>query len=319
MKILPVTFLVITTYSSVFAQQSVHTGDIDNFWHAFDKIQKISDTTAKDEMIQKLYLDKASEGLKEFIRIRNWNAAKFRKSITGHQAFWQSVRPLTLRVRADSIALEKLLSRYRQLYPNFITPQLFFTIGPISTGGTTTQDKVLIGTELASGDSSVDVSGLNPFIKGFFRTNPGIISLVAHELTHTQQKGGDMEDRRDSNLLGFCIAEGVCDFISELLLQKPVVRPYIIYGENHEKEIWAKFRKEMDGKDTRDWLYNGAIKKDGDADLGYFVGYAICKSYYEYATDKKTAIKEMISINLENKKQLRQFLENSKYGFAWKN
>lgn len=43
-------------------------------------------------------------------------------------------------------------------------------------------------------------------------------------------------------------------------------------------------------------------------DLGYFVGYAICKSYYEHATDKVKAIDYMINLDNEQMADLDKFL-----------
>ena len=48
-------------------------------------------------------------------------------------------------------------------------------------------------------------------------------------------------------------------------------------------------------------------------DLGYFVGYALCKKYYEAAKDKKLAVKEMIELDYNNEKALIQFVEKAKY------
>lgn len=47
--------------------------------------------------------------------------------------------------------------------------------------------------------------------------------------------------------------------------------------------------------------------------LGYFVGYAICKSYYEHATDKAKAIGYMINLDNEQIAELDKFLAASGY------
>ncbi|SEL79552.1 hypothetical protein SAMN05421740_11076 [Parapedobacter koreensis] len=45
-------------------------------------------------------------------------------------------------------------------------------------------------------------------------------------------------------------------------------------------------------------------------DLGYFMGYAICKSYYEKAHDKKLAIKAIIELDYADLAATKQFLES---------
>ncbi|MCW3464418.1 DUF2268 domain-containing putative Zn-dependent protease [Chitinophaga nivalis] len=158
---------------------------------------------------------------------------------------------------------------------------------------------------MEASDNTTNSVGLHPFFQGY-NDNQGILQIVSHELTHTQRKGGDMKDKAHTKLLGLCIAEGLCDFIAELLLQHPVQMPYMRYGREHEKEIWQKFKQEMHGTVSKDWLYNGV-------DLGYFVGYAICKSYYEHATDKAKAIDYMINLDNEQIADLDKFLVDSRY------
>lgn len=69
----------------------------------------------------------------------------------------------------------------------------------------------------------------------------------------------------------------------------------------------------MHGRKSSDWLYNGFQRKNGDSDLGYYIGYAICKSYYENASDKDQAISEIISLDLDSVQALDVFLEKSRY------
>jgi len=308
--------LLFTTISSKsFCQKSIIcTRDITNFWTAFDTLKNINDTSHQNKSIKRIYFDRASDGLMEFIKVRHWTPEKYRISITSYGNFWKTVRPRTVNLSNDSILILRMLKRYKHLYKDFKTPEIYFVISPISTGGTTTQNHVLIGTEISCGDSTVNATGLNLFLRDFYKTNKGVVDLVAHELTHTQQKGGDMEDKRNSNLLGFCIAEGMCDFIAELLLQRKINRPYIIYGEKNERKIWYDFQKEMLSKNISGWLYNGGTRQNNDADLGYFVGYAICKSYYQHARNKRKALKEIISLDLEDSKTVSKFLDTSLYG-----
>ena len=58
---------------------------------------------------------------------------------------------------------------------------------------------------------------------------------------------------------------------------------------------------------------NSTNNQFGMRDLGYFVGYAICKKYYEASNNKKEAIREMIELDYNNEKELIKFVEKSKY------
>jgi hypothetical protein len=118
------------------------------------------------------------------------------------------------------------------------------------------------------------------------------------------------------DLLAFCIREGAADFVLEKILQQPVVMPYTIYGLAHEGELWKRFKTEMDGKDLSNWLYNGSCVQEGSADLDYFIGHQICKAYYQRATDKQLAVKQIIELNYNDSHAIHEFLCLSKYSPA---
>src|SRR5690606_25423463 len=134
-------------------------------------------------------------------------------------AFWESVRANTLAVKQHTAEIAGLMENFRRIYPEFKQPDIYFVVGAMNSGGTTSADMVLIGSELASANAATNASELGDWLQGVFKNNLNVVSVVAHELGHTQQKGGDAEDDGNSNLLGYCIREGACDFIAELLLE----------------------------------------------------------------------------------------------------
>ncbi|REA63433.1 hypothetical protein DSL64_03010 [Dyadobacter luteus] len=312
-KILTIAALTLLTNFLHAQPTTIFTSDIDNFWVAYDSVRLQNDPAKQIAIIQTQYLDKASIGLREMIKLKEWTSADFQKNMITNANFWKSIRVKTEGIKDQNTAIEKLYSNYQRIYKNFKAPEIYFLMGYIQTGGTTTQNQLLIGTEIAAADATVDTRGLHPMIRDFMSTNTGILGIIAHELTHTQQRGGDMETDRKSNLLGFCLAEGSCDFIAEMITGTEVKRPYMKYGKQHERELWEKFKIEMHGRKSSDWLYNGFQRKNGDSDLGYYIGYAICKSYYENASDKDQAISEIISLDLDSVQALDVFLEKSRY------
>jgi hypothetical protein len=48
-------------------------------------------------------------------------------------------------------------------------------------------------------------------------------------------------------------------------------------------------------------------------DLGYFMGYSICKSFYRHSKDKSEAIKTIINLNYPDQSAVTKFLAESKY------
>jgi uncharacterized protein YjaZ len=69
-----------------------------------------------------------------------------------------------------------------------------------------------------------------------------------------------------------------------------------ICTKGHEKEIETAFVADEDKTDKSDWLYNGPGTPHKPGDLGYWVGYRIAKSYYQHATDKRAALRDIVRV-----------------------
>jgi hypothetical protein len=69
---------------------------------------------------------------------------------------------------------------------------------------------------------------------------------------------------------GTGIYEGACDFITELVLNKPLNQSYLIYGRENEQGLKAQFKKEMNGDNFSNWLYNGTTTKNLNEATIYF-------------------------------------------------
>lgn len=307
--------IFICSTSHLWSQTNVkiHTEDIDHFWQAYDSVQTTTDTSRQLAFIQTIYLDQASAGLKDFMVAREHSAKRHLNNILRFPKYWKSIRPNTLAIQSSVKEIETIIAKFKTLYPNFKQPAIYFTIGCLNSGGTTSTDRILIGAEIATANAATDASELNPWLQNAFKAMNGVVFLVTHEMVHTQQR----LNNSNGTLLSSCIAEGAADFISELLLQKEPPTPYLIYGKAHEKELWTKFQQEMNGTDRDYWLYNGNNAPNGVADLGYFMGYTICKSYYEHASNQENAIRAILELKLSNNKVVESFLKASGYANKW--
>ncbi len=313
-----VSILLIVTGFSTFAQNKtsarIFTSDINNFWTAYDSVLKVADTTVQKDIIQTLYLDRATAGLKNFMVLRQHSAGRHVRNIQRYPKFWTSVRPKTLAIENHREDIEKIMDDFSNKYPGFKQPDIYFTIGCLNSGGTTTSDRVLIGAEIAASDKTVDASELGNWLQSVFYAQQDIVYLVTHETVHTQQK-----NYNGNNLLARCLREGSADFIASLLMNKPLSSPYITFGLANEKMLWERFSVEMDGANSKNWLYNGSEAKDEPADLGYFMGYAICKSFYDNAADKHQAFIDIVRLNYQSKADVDAFFTGSKYAVKWQN
>ncbi|WP_079241342.1 Ig-like domain-containing protein [Chryseobacterium indologenes] len=305
------TIIFSLVFATAFSQKStrIFTSDIDNFWVAYDSIQKTNDYSGKLDLIKRLYTDKATKGLKAFMNARDYNDSVYVKVIEKYPKFWNSVRPNTLTIKTKTKELEAGVVRLKQLYPELKDAEMYFTIGGLNAGGTVSGNMVLVGTELATGIGSTDVSEFkDEWLKGMFANQSldNIVFLNIHEYIHTQQTG------YQNRVLNQAIKEGSCDLIAELVMNESPQRKYISYGMAHEAEIKAQFKKEMFTGNLANWFYNGRQKGEG-ADLGYYVGYVISKMYYQNTKDKKQAIKDIIELNYSDNKSVESFLNKSKF------
>ncbi|WP_018620395.1 hypothetical protein [Spirosoma luteum] len=298
-----------------YAQIDLHTEDLPRFYEAFDSVLTTSDTAKQLRFIQQLYVDKASTGLKEFMVLRGGNTQKWRKYIESNKADLVKKRPQILSVLNQKPEILKKVAVLKKLYPDFRYGNIYFCVGIGNSGGTIRDRTVYIGTEVAA-NAQPDWS----------------VYLVIHEFVHTQQYEQrnfnrlmsdttlvSQYEKTHENLLGQCLKEGMADFVTELVLGQRLdqLKPdgYIAFGLQHEQPIWEAFRKEMNQPINWEggWLYNVRKIEGKEArDLGYFVGYQICKRYYEKARDKKKALAYMIGLDLTDKNS-EKFLAASGY------
>ncbi len=297
----------------------IYTQDVANFWQAYDSLRATPDTARQRRLVQRLYLDRATPGLRDFAQSQELRARSYVQVVDRYPRFWASVRPATLAVKESVPHITRVLRRFRQLYPAYKPVEIFFTIGALTSGGTVRGQRVLIGTEIAAATPETDASELGPWLQRVFKAHQnGVVELVAHEAVHTQQPDGDAELDGKTDLLGYCLQEGAADFVAELLLAKPYTTPYLAYGRQHERALWQEFKPLLSSPDASQWLYNGdqAQAQHQPADLGYFMGYAICRAYYQRARDKRRAIADIIELR-HDKTAPHEFLARSGYAAQW--
>lgn len=287
--------------------QNVISSDIDRFWMAYDSAKTTTDTLKQQQFFQKLYIDKATDGLKSFMKICSYDAPLYIRLIKKYPKFWLSIRKNTLTVKSQLTAIEKSIQRFKSLYPEMSPAKVYFMVGGLRSGGTVTRGMVLVGAEIATADKDTDASELSSWFQQVFKSKAAnyLMSVNVHEYIHTQQ------DENYGVLLGQCLREGAADFITELVTELENKSPYLQYGRAHEPELKARFKTFMFSGTMNEWLYNGG--NVAHPDLGYFMGYQICQSYYRKSKDKKLAIKEIITLNYGNRDALLDFLRQSGY------
>jgi len=181
---------------------------------------------------------------------------------------------------------------------------MYFVIGSFTSGGTASDNGLLIGLDQAAGSADVNISELSLWERNNLTDIDAVPYLMAHELIHYQQKGMGS----DTTLLKAVMVEGMADFIGELISGKTANMRLHTWAKGREKQILADFKKDMYLNKASHWIANSDEETaDKPADLGYWVGYYICKAYYQNSPDKKKAINDMLHV-----KDYKQFYALSK-------
>jgi hypothetical protein len=277
------------------------TSDITLFWRAYDMAKPENDLVVyRDE-----YLKKGSVGLQEFLRTKVGNSCNLVAAIDAAPKYYAGLRVQSAKVERYKPQMLASFRKLKEIYPDAVFPSVYFLVGRMNTGGTVTFKGLLIGVDMYGKTDDASVAELSGWKKASVDGIEKIPFIVAHELIHYQQRYGIFGEL---NLLGRSLHEGGADFVGELISGGNIQPQLHAYGNAREKQLWLEFKKEMNGMDTSNWLYQGEKAKDKPADLGYYIGYKITEAYFNKAKDKKQAIRDILDI-----KNFDTFLKASGY------
>ncbi|PRC93256.1 tetratricopeptide repeat protein [Solimicrobium silvestre] len=264
------------------------TSDIDLFWKTYDQLPTAADPAL---LWERNYLDRGTVGLQGFIFSRIQSGEFLNKMIQSESKFYAGIRKNTLQTASVEPRVRTALRKFKSLYPEANFPDVYFVIGNSGTGGTSTNDGLVVGTEIFSLSADVPIDELNDWQKSVIKTPDLLPSIVIHELMHFQQNYDSPE------MLASVIKEGAADFLASLVVDGNFNQRIYDYGYVHEAELKQQFLLDMKKNDATHWLYNGGSAKGSPADLGYFMGFRITQAYYQRATDKKQAVVDILNIN----------------------
>lgn len=272
------------------------TTDLDNFWIALEK----AGPEVKPAIIDDLYLKPGSKGIKGFTKGRIENSRNLSKVIKSHFKYYHSLKPSLDSIAGMKAEILQGMIKLKELYPEAVFPPVYFVVGALTSGGTTSKDGLIIGAEFYGRTEHTALEELNDWLLSVIKPVGEIPHIVAHELIHFQQSydGG--------TLLAACIKEGAADFLAELISGKHINEKTHDFANPREKELWFEFKDKMNGRDYTGWLYSSM--KGRPNDLGYWMGYKITAAYYNQASDKNAAVRNILTI-----KNFNAFLDQSGY------
>lgn len=273
------------------------TADADRFWRAYQ--------TGGAAVYQTQYLDSGSAAFKEFAQSRGVTASLLQQMSTAYRQYFEAMRPWWTGGRGGDAAFATIRGNYARLaalLPEATFPPVYFVVGRYSTGGTVNARGIIIGTEFYGVDAAAPQGELNAFSRNnqmSWRTD--LPRVVAHEHTHLlQMSAGTTSSNNGATLLARALNEGGAEFVGSLAAGAPLFVKYFSVWQQREREFYTAFMAERNGTDVSRWLYNqGGIADNANApwpgDLGYFMGFRIAQAYYNRATDKTKALRDIIA------------------------
>lgn len=262
------------------------TDDIARFWHAVDAAPAASLAASLDTH----YLRPATPGLRDFLACRISSADALASTIAQRPRFYAAIRPVTLALSAQLPPIRAALAAFRAHYPQASFPPVYFLIGRLTSGGTVSDNGLLIGSELFCRAPNVPLDELNDWERAVIWPPDALPTIVVHELVHIQPPPLSAPP----TLLVQCVREGTADFVAALVTGSAPAGPHYPYGYAHEAGLWREFQQEMHGTALDRWLYSGNASVDRPADLGYFIGYRIAEAYYGRAVNKQSALAALL-------------------------
>jgi predicted Zn-dependent protease DUF2268 len=265
--------------------------DIPRFWAVFDHALFKGAGAA----FQRDYVDAGSAGVEDFIPDRIVSGEELAKLVATRIHYYEAIRSNTLMIANDRAIRDSIRTSFRRLkalYPAAVFPDVYFVIGRMNSGGTSSSRGLIIGAEMNARDDSTPTGELDAWAKAVTGQLADLPHVVAHELIHFQQA-----PTQQRTLLAQAMREGSADYVAELISGKHANAAVARYGEAHEAALWDEFKGAMLGTVAKRWLYQGAGSVDRPADLGYWMGYKICAAYYARAADKSAALAAIIRMD----------------------
>jgi hypothetical protein len=258
----------------------IETGDVDRFFKVYDAAS--GRPTA--EALQLDYVDPGSDGLHELARMRKVTGKSIAEAMAKRPEIYSEARDCADALPRVRERLAVVLRKFGDLYPEARFPPITIAVGrgkPVGIGGRDTG--VQIGLEALCA-----TAWINPDIEDRF------VGVIAHEYVHVQQAVA-FSEIGNATVLAASLEEGVAEFVTELTTGSIAYAYLSGLTAGREREIETAFAADADKTDLSGWLYNSTPEQP--ADLGYWVGYRIVKSYYRRATDKRQAIRDILGMS----------------------
>ncbi len=295
--ILPIILLCyLTSTGQEMSKLKISTIDIDHFYNAFHLFA--ADSANAHTIFEKNYFNPGTSGLKDFYKYKIKDKQKFVSTLERRKTFYASIEKELKQIHIYKDTIVSNYLRFKEAYPKAKFGHVYFVVGRLSSNGTISKNGLIIGAELLS-KTPVNSIMWSDDLKKIVLNFDHIPVTVFHEMIHFNQRGTVNE----GNLLSYALREGAAEFLTELFLGEADGDYHAFIGR--ESAIWSDFEKEMFEDIYASWHRENEPLRPRNA--LYWVGYYICKSFYENAADKSQAVYDILNI-----KSSRDFYNKSK-------
>lgn len=269
--------------------------DVLNFLRAMDRIDAGGDA---EIAFREEYLEKASPGLREYLREHDLDAAQFSSAIFKDPERYAALRGLPAQLASQEDEVRRAFHQLRRHIPEATFIPIYYLVG-VQKGFFAEPSEY--GLMIAISELAED---------------PSLLALgLVHETVHVQQAlTVGIEEYMQvfgpkMSLLSLSLREGAAYFLTTLSLDRQTLPEAYDYFIENEEALWQQFKSEMDNRDPGEWLFRKPEDPKRPQDLGYIMGARIVESYYNQSRDKAQAVTDILSIV-----DHAEFLRRSGYG-----
>jgi len=263
-------------------QAKVVYTDLVHFVEAYNELATNSDTL---QVLQTMYFDRGSEGLKEFIRRHQLSPEMLRDAMLANPERYALLPNFLANISVVEDTYLKLMQDYSSVLPNAMYPPTYLLVGANRGIGQAS----LVGQLITVTRAADNLEKLQ--------------KIMTHELSHFQQAmamGGQKYAAlytAPNNMLGICLREGGAEFVTSLVLNDITQSAALDYIKKNESSLKQKFTEDLETQNKNFWLWASIGQNEYPRLLGYAMGYLISKKYYEQAPDKTAALQNILLID----------------------
>lgn len=260
-----------------------------------------------------LYFDGATSGLKAYSRTYGVTSADVAERFTTHPQLYAQLANILAGVTTYQAEILRAASELRILAPKLPDVPIYIFVGAMGHGATVKEVTpqggehglgVLLPIELVVQSQAEVIESYQPEQGRAPLDN--LVQFTTHELVHVAQVQYQglaryrtlyAQANRGTHL-GYAIREGGADFVCYLVTGS--LRRRHRYVLQHEAELWREFSSLLSRPvAAHPGWFSGRHEHDAlrPSQLGYAIGWLMCRRYHENAQDKAAAVLEILSAN----------------------